>query len=139
MTYDECVAILKQFKSKHPLVMMNRSVQGVRVVEGEPPVIEVMVPKGWSEESLPNDERLPSSFTYSFQEQTRTIQIRTKESDIYYPQTGELADSGSRRLRATHSGDPARGQSLGGYGTAGWTIKLDGALVCISNWHVFCV
>lgn len=142
MNYDECISILRQFEKAHALTLLDTSVTGVRVsMEGEP-ALEISVTTGTEVARFAQEFNVPQSFQYENQNGKQYINVRVVESDIYeaLEAQGVLDSETDDALVAlpTRSGDPARGVGLPGIGTAGWTIFLDGVLVCLSNWHVFC-
>src|SRR5271166_6112155 len=127
ISFDECRAILDQFRRAHPQILMRSEVHGVKVVITEDePALGVLVTEEPAEESLLPDERLPERFAYAFQDHTAVLPVRFIVQPV------------ARAQVLCHPGDPASGNPANYYGTLGWNIYLNGVLVCLSNWHVFC-
>jgi len=128
ISFDECRAILDQFKRAHPEFLMQREVHGLQVVHpNDKPLLEVLVSDAPSEGSILSGENLLASFTYEFEDRSGIASIAVRVAPIPIAHTGVLC----------HPGDPASGIS-GSYGTLGWNLYLNNVLVCLSCWHVLC-
>lgn len=134
-TYEECVAALKQFDANFPQIAFSQNTLGYEIqqLEGDP-VLVVRVRKKLPIRDVRDDERIPDKL--EIQVAGRKIELQTKivedEIDIANEANVEHAVSDVR------AGDTAAGIDLAGFGTAGWTVELNGTLVCVSNWHVLC-
>jgi hypothetical protein len=129
LSFEECRAVLDQFKRAHPEFLMRSEVHGVQVVQvQDKPVLVVLVTDDVKKDSLLPDEGLPDSFAYEFAGQKIFVAVQVTVGPVAKAHTGVLC----------HPGDPASGDPVNYFGTLGWNVYLNNVLVCLSNWHVLC-
>lgn len=125
MNYADCVTVLRAFRSQFGLLYMSDDVREVRVAESAGVYqLEVGLASAAAAASLA--QHVPAQWSVDLNGQSILL-------PVIHRQTSPI-----RAQVAVRPGDPAAGIDLAGFGTAGWTIYLNGTLVCISNWHVLC-
>jgi hypothetical protein len=127
LSFDECRAILDQFKRSNPGFLSRSEVHGVQVeFRHDQPTIAVLVTAEVMN-ALP-DEMLPERFFYEFEGRRAELPVEARIVPMARAQAGVLC----------HPGDEASGDPRHFFGTLGWNFYLNGVLVCLSNWHVMC-
>ena len=130
MTYDECMAIMKQYRARFPLTMQQPGVHGMRVGLATPDANEITL------QILALDDgcaQLPKEFDYSFGDAKSTVPMQVRVAD--YSQFESLTERCKVR-----GGDSMRHKQGSVTGTAGWNVyfRQQDKVVAVGNWHILC-
>lgn len=124
VTFEECEAVLDAFRQSHRRLLNEQGVHGVQVIVG--------------------DDGLVVELLVTTADQQLALESLLVQKTVQYYYAGQMKKVPIHVVVKQHAraharpGDSAHGDGLPGSGTLGWNIILNGKVVCLSNWHVFC-
>lgn len=136
ISYEESIVLLKQFRKTFSFAYRDPVVVGVEVIdEGKPSIVVEITSNSTNLKDL-----LPNSISYFWDGEQREADIRTNLSKIRYFLNEQSLKSGTKAIAGrVRAGDAAQAANSIFSGTVGWSFRLNGVVVGISNWHVLCM